>query len=213
MKIQCIEDPELIRAMGYAADQDRTLNVLHQSDIIKKLMHRLQPQRFKGEEFVMSPRVEAGILFESILERAMAAKFATVRPGEVVSDPIGARGIRVFMSPDGVNPTLQCGEEYKATFMTSRHGIADEATGEPLDKFVHWFVQVKGYAKWLEVLDWIIRVFFVNGNYNRSGLLADGTPDPDAGPCFKSYRVQFTQQEVDANWQMLVTIATEEGLL
>lgn len=206
MQIELIDDPDLIRRMGYPQDQARTRDVVHLSEIIKIIMRRVQPKRFGSGPFQMSPRVEAGILFESVLEQALGAKYSTVRPGEIVS-PEG-----IFMSPDGVNPSEMAGEEYKATWMTCRHGIIDEY-GMPLNKFVHWFCQMKGYAKWLDVRDFVLRVFYANGNYNRSGKLKDGREDPDAGPCFKSYKVRFSDQEIDENWQMIVNVAREEGLL
>jgi hypothetical protein len=200
MQIELIDDPDLVAKMGYAVDQDRTRQVLHQSDIIKDLMCDLQPKRFKRVPFAMNPMVETGILFESILEEAMSRKFSTVRPGEVVSDE------GVYMSPDGVNPILLAGEEYKATWMSSRLGVTDEY-GQPLPKFLHWFIQMRGYAKWLDVRDFVLRVFFVNGNYRHK----EG--DPESGPHFKSYRIQFTDQEVDENWRMLIRHAQSKGML
>lgn len=207
MKIALIDDVDLVARMGYAVDQPRTLNVLHQSDIIKRFMQQLQPKRFKGGKFEMNARVETGILFESILEEALARKFATVRPGEIVSDE------GIYMSPDGVNPDLCCGEEYKATWMSSRAGVTDEY-GMPLPKFLHWFIQMKGYARWLSIRRFLLRVLFVNGNYNRSGLLkGTDTPDPDAQPHFKTFDIEFTDDEVDENWAMLVNFARQEGML
>lgn len=206
MNVTLVEDPDLIARMGYATNSTRTRNVLHLSDIYKRLMVRLQPKRFSLDPFTNSPRVETGILFETILEEALARKFSTVRPGELVS-PEG-----VYMSPDGVNPDACAGEEYKATWMTSRHGVVDEY-GMPLPKFLHWFFQMMGYAKHLECDEFLLRVLFVNGNYNRSGKLKDGSPDPDAQPSFKTYRCQFTQREINENWTMLMNVAREEGLL
>lgn len=205
MKIELIDDPELVKMMGYPDNGTRSEG-LHLSDIIKALMRRLQPKRFSSAPFVMTPRMEMGILFESALEWALVRKYATVRPGEIVS-PEG-----VAMSPDGINPLLIAGEEYKCTSMSSRGGIVDE-NGQPLDKYIHWFMQMKGYAKWLEVNLFILRVFFVNGNYNRSGLLKDGSVDLDAGPTLRNYHITFSDEEIDDNWSMLMNVAREEGLL
>lgn len=219
MKVTPVEDPDLLQHLGYAADQPRTLGVLHLSDIYKRLMIRLQPKRFKPGPFVMNNHVEIGILFESILEEALARKFSTVRPGELVlpmSSLCPTCGCvltaDVYMSPDGVNPALCAGEEYKATFMSCRHGLIDEYD-QPLAKFEHWFFQMKGYAKALDILEFLIRVLFVNGNYNRSGKLKDGSDDKDSGPTFKTYRIEFTEEEVEENWQMLANVAREEGML
>jgi len=200
MRIELVEDPDLIRAMGYAPDAARTRGVLHLSDIYKDLMCDLQPARFSRDPFQMNSRVEAGILFESILEQALAAKFATVRPGEIVS-PEG-----VHMSPDGVNAHLLAGEEYKTTWMSSRAGVTDEY-GMPLEKFLHWFVQMKGYAYGLDIRRFLLRVFFVNGNYSKNRA------DPEGSPCFKTWDIEFTSSEIEENWAMLMNHARSKGLL
>jgi len=205
MKCELIEDTAVMEAIGQSTGP-RTRDVVHISDVYKILMQRLQPKRFNSEQPMDMTRVQLGLLFESMLEEALARRFAVSRPGEIISDE------GIYMSPDGVNPGLLAGEEFKCTWMSSRHGLVD-MNGEPLDKFVHWFVQMMAYAKWLEVLRFILRVFFVNGNYNRSGVLADGTPDPDAGPTLKSYDITFTEEEIETNWTMLMNIAREEGLI
>jgi hypothetical protein len=200
MRIELIEDPDFIRRMGYAPDTARTQGVLHLSEIYRDLMCDLQPTRFKRGPFIMNARVEAGILFESILEQALAAKFSTVRPGEIITSE------GVYMSPDGVNPSLIAGEEYKATWKTSRYGITDEY-GMPLQSFLHWFFQMKGYAYGLDIRRFLLRVFFVNGNYSRR---AD---DPEDGPTFKTYDIEFTSSEIEENWAMLMNHAKAKGML
>lgn len=195
MKVELIEDPDLVARMGYAADSARTRDVLHLSDIYKRLMVRLQPKRFTGAPFENNPRVETGILFESILEEALARKFSTVRPGELVS-PEG-----VYMSPDGVNPELGAMEEYKATYMSSRDGIVDEY-GMPRQKYLHWFFQILGYAKWLDTRVAMLRVLYLAGDYSKP-----------ITPQFRSYRINMTDEDVDQNWAMLMQVAREEGLL
>lgn len=206
MIITTIDDPELTRKLGYPDDQVRSKDLLHVSTIYRSLMCDLQPKRFKREPFTMSNHVEVGILFESMLEEALAKKFSTSRPGEIVTDE------GIAMSPDGVNPELCALEEYKATWMSSRHGVTDQY-GQPLDKFVHWFFQMKAYARALDVRRALLRVLFVNGNYNRSGKLDDGSPDPEAGPTFKTFDIHFTDEEVEENWAMLLNHARERGLL
>ena len=205
MNVTLVDDPELVAMLGYPKTQERTLQVVHQSDIIKRLMQRLQPKRFGGE-FKMDPRVEMGILFENMLEQALVQKYATLRPGEIVSDE------GVYMSPDGINPLLDAGEEYKATFMSCRpdkdapsddpkYVVLDEV-GMPRLKFIHWFFQMKGYAKWLQVERFLLRVLFVCGDYMRP-----------ITPCFKTFDIRFTQEEIDENWAMLMVFARSEKIL
>lgn len=202
-----LEDTGLLARLGQS-DGPRTRDVLHVSDIYKRLMIRLQPKRFDKRDKAGNPipmdlnKVEIGLLFERMLERALAEKFATERPGEIITDE------GIYLSPDGVNPELLAGEEYKATFMSSRDGIFEEVTvGDdtfqiPREKFLHWFIQMKAYAKWLSTRVFLLRVLFICGDYTRPFT-----------PQFRSFRVEFSDEEIEDNWTMLIQIAREEGLL
>lgn len=196
MNIELVDDPELISRLGQSGTFGVRSEGLHVSEIYKRLMVRLDPKTYgKPIDDEAKRRMEVGILFENVLEQGLAEKYGVCRVGEVVS-PEG-----VIMSPDGVNPTAIAGEEYKATFKSCRHGIVDEY-GMPLPGFVVWFVQMKAYAKWLELLDWLLRVLFICGDYSRP-----------IQPQFHIYKIQFTQDEVDENWSMLMNLAREEKLL
>jgi hypothetical protein len=196
MQIELVDDPALIERLGQSATFGIRSEGLHVSEIYKRLMTRLDPKTY-GQPINddARQRMEIGIVFENVLERGLAEKYGTMRPGEIVT-PEG-----VILSPDGVNPELIAGEEYKATFKSCRKGIVDEY-GMPLPTFVVWFVQMKAYAKWLELLDWLLRVLFICGDYNRP-----------IQPQFHSYKIKFTQDEVDENWTMLMNLAHDEGML
>lgn len=200
MVIAEIEDADLLDRLGKSSGPRS--EGLHQSTVIKALMRRLQPKRFSADTPFDVRRVEIGLLFENMLERALAEKFATVRPGELFS----SEGIA--MSPDGLNPTDCALEEYKSTYMSSRDGIAEavEVNGEtvwiPREKYLHWIYQICGYLKVLEMNDAILRVLFICGDYSRP-----------IQPQFKSYRLHFTDDEIESKWQTLLTIAREEGLI
>jgi hypothetical protein len=191
-----IEDAALMGEIGNSTGpRTRGTGIVHLSDIYKILMQRLQPKRFDNSRPMDMQRVQVGLLFESMLEEALQRRFGVSRPGEVISDE------GIYMSPDGVNPTLLALEEYKATYMSSRHGIVDEE-GQPLDKFVHWFVQIQGYLRWLGINDCLLRVLFLAGDYTHP-----------IGPQFRSWKLSFTDEEIETNWQMLRNIAIEEGLI
>ena len=214
MIIEQIDDPDLTSLMGFSAESQTQRSAgVHLSDIIRIIMQRLEKGRREKKYAVnfdpdarTPERIELGIAWEPVLEEALRRKYATVRPGELVS-PEG-----IAMSPDGVNPILMCGEEYKVTWKSCREGLVDEY-GMPHEKFLAWFIQMKAYALWLDVDDYLLRSFFINGNYNRSGKLKDGSPDPDGGPTLKSYLLRFTQEEKEENWQLVTHVAREEGLI
>ena len=201
MIITPVDDLELIEALNRPSGP-RTQGVLHLSQIYGSLMKKLQPKRFDTGKPMDMTRVNLGLVFENMLERGLAERFGTVRPGEIVGF---MDDTDVYMSPDGVNPALNAGEEYKATFMSSGKGIVDE-DGQPLEKFVHWFFQMKGYAKWLGVERFLLRVLFINGDYKWTG----GSP---TGPQFKTYDITFVGDEIEDNWEMLTNHARAEGML
>lgn len=196
MKIALVDDPALVARLGQSASFGHRSNGLHVSEIYKRLMIRLDPKTYgKPIDDEARRRMEIGIVFENVLEQGLREKYGTDRPGEIVT-PEG-----IILTPDGVNPELVAGEEYKATFKSCRHGLVDE-DGMPLQTFVVWFVQMKAYAKWLELLDWWLRVLFICGDYTRP-----------IQPQFRSYKIRFTPDEVDENWTMLLNVARQEGLL
>lgn len=114
-------------------------------------------------------------------------------PGELELDGVAG-------SPDGITlfPALPqytglgegIIEEFKLTYKSARKDISDPANWM-------WLCQVKAYCKMLPSLCARIHVLYVNGDYSydRPGM-----------PCmYRIYCVQFTQQEVDSNWAMLMS--------
>jgi hypothetical protein len=197
--IREVPDPELIDRLAQSSAPRS--EGLHLSTIIKALMRRLQPKRFKHDTPMDTTRVEIGLVFENMLERGLAEKFGTVRPGEVFSDE------GIAMSPDGLNPGDIALEEYKSTYMSSRDGLFEIVEMDGIEyqvvreKFLHWFYQMKGYCKWLGVRKAILRVLFICGDYSKP-----------IQPQFKSYHIEFTDQEIEDNWRTLMRVAEEEGL-
>jgi hypothetical protein len=214
LQITEVPDADLLSRLGHSEGPRST--GLHLSEIYGRMMAKRQPHRFDKSKPMNMNRVETGLLFENMLERALAEKFATVRPGELFSDE------GVAMSPDGVNPALMAGEEYKSTWMSSGKGICETVVVEgksfdvPLPKFEHWFLQMQGYAKWLEVRTFILRVLFINGDYKYNESVDPETGrrvSTPTGPQFKTYCIEFTDQEIEQNWADLMAFAREEGML
>lgn len=193
MTIAPMDDADFTASLGHSTGP-RSAG-LHLSTIYGRLLERLHPKKYDRSKPMDMRRIEIGLIFENMLERGLAEKFATVRPGEVISDE------GIAMSPDGVNPDLVAGEEYKATFKSCRHGLVDEY-GMPLPQFLGWFLQMKGYAKWLGVRRFILRVLFLNGDYSQP-----------LTPQFRCFDIEFSDEEVEENWTMLMNFAKKEGML
>ncbi len=206
MIITPVDDPAFIASLGNSALRStgapRTVGVVHLSDIYSDLLEQLFPKKYDRTRPMDMVRIETGLVFENVLEQRLPAlqfvsfrKFATVRPGEIVSDE------GIYMSPDGVNPVLCAGEEYKATWKSCRHGLVDEF-GMPLQNFIGWFIQMKGYAKWLGVRRYLLRVLFVNGDYTQP-----------LSPKFLSWDIEFTDDEIEENWNTLINHGRSIGVI
>jgi hypothetical protein len=170
-----VETPESTRSPG-----------LHLSAIISDLMMDLDPKKYGGE--MDWNRVESGVTFERLLEKALMARNPSlIRPGEYERDGIAC-------SPDGYSRADHTIEEYKFTWKSSKYPITD-------DRFWSWLVQIKGYCYVIGTTHARLRVLFVNGNYSSFT------------PVLKSWALEFTPEELSDNWAMLLNHAKHKGLL
>jgi hypothetical protein len=179
---------QTIRELVFEASPERTPG-LHLSDILTPMARDIAPKRYDESKPMDWNRVETGFAFERVLEMAFMARRAEIfRPGEVVKDGI-------IMSPDGIDPDGWVLEEFKATWMSDF-----DAPTHP--KFVKWFWQIKSYALALETTRARLRGLFINGNY-REGF----------SPVYHVWDLQFTERELEENWQMILNNARSKGLL
>ena len=103
----------------------------------------------------------------------------------------------IYMSPDGVTIpddgsfdfSLGSGivEEIKTTWKSARKPIEAQWT---------WLAQVKSYCKALPTLCARLHVVYINGDYDYNR--------PGPPPQYIIYSLQFTQEELDDNWQMIL---------
>lgn len=159
---------------------------LHVSAIIKRIMRRLEPDRFNAG--LPDPsRLGAGLAFERALEvELMKMDKTLLRRGEVTKDGI-------IGSPDGVCVLADGREavhEYKFTWMSCRYGLND-------DRFWHWRVQIMAYCHMLGTTEALLTAFFVNGDYRK------------LQPMTRHWRLSFTPGELEGNWDMLRSAAAE----
>ncbi len=172
--------------------QDERSPGLHVSKIIRSIMETLEPRRFKGDKPPPIEWISAGVVWEYLLEAAMA-KLATtgtpalIRPGEVEKDGI-------ICTLDAVSVGDWVVHEFKFTWMSSRDAVGHK-------KFYHWLLQLKAYCYALGTNHARLHAFFVMGDYKGSG------PQPLA------WDLQFTDLELRETWEMLVNHAKDKGWL
>lgn len=187
---------------------------LHMSNIYNSLYEKLEPKRFRHDTPMPMDKLEAGMIWEEMLEAAFKLRpglnFEAWRPGEFRTEPYG-----IAYSPDLIitNGLTRLGE-IKLTWMTARYTpISKEQAieaGRPdlandrtdFDKrYNKWFTQIMAYLYHLRLLDARLIVLFVNGNYKPP------SPVPLA------WDLHFSREELAEEWSALENHAKAEGMI
>jgi hypothetical protein len=183
----CVEIPE---------DEYQSLNLaprskgLHLSDIINDIERVMYPKEYERTQGMTNPVwAEIGFKWERVLD--LENRFSAAwkdglgkRPGEIVRDGI-------IMSPDGECVADGYIEEYKCTWKSAKK--------TPVDIW-RWMVQTKAYCYGMGVNVVKFRVCYVNGYY-----------DFNEGPVRKTFLIEFTDEELEGNWSMIVNHAKSRG--
>lgn len=178
---------------------------LHHSRIVHDILCTLDPERYDDREGGPNwMNFLSGLILERAFELAWLDKEISdghrpelIRPGEIKYDGI-------IVTPDAYDTMMFRPEEYKCTKKSCRQDITDK-------KFWQYWVQLKAQAMATGSDSGVLWVMFINGNYNRSGVLADGSIDPDSGWVIRGWEAYFTQLEKEENWAMLTNHAKSRG--
>jgi len=174
---------------------------LHLTTVIRSIEKELGWD-YKGKGFEdQDLTMEVGFWWEDMIAMVMAERLSAGRPGEVVKDGI-------IGSPDAVgpNPGLITAEgkvlvkpssevileEYKFTWKSSRNKITDDW---------YYVTQGKSYCYMCGLTKCLWRVCYCMGDYRGSG------------PIYRQCFVEFTEEELYLNWQMILGHAKEKGML
>lgn len=164
-------------------------------------------KRFNTSDPMDMMRVDAGHTWEEIVAHALQRREekggpkAGYRPEAICFDGI-------WCSPDWLNPGGQFPlEEWKATKTSSKKGW----------EAAHWYweLQVLGYAHALtelgilEVNSALVRVWYINGDYDWSAKVDDLTILRD----YVEFELHFTARDKQDNWNKLKALGHVHGLL
>lgn len=173
----------------------------HVSTIIKDLCLTLDPLRFTkegSEEFQdleLEPRVWLGQAMDTHLSQVLTAYTQTaVRPGGIEVDGVWMSSDLLVLADDPSSADFVV-EEFKLTWMSSRGGV-----DQP--KFIHWLWQIKAYCWAWETVHARLRVYFVNGDYQYP-----------LKPQYRVWDLEFTFEELQNNWRMLLGHAKKRGMV
>jgi hypothetical protein len=180
-------------AVGSETAKPRSPGV-HVSEIIRdienELIHVGQRRKYDtltdAEKKRMGAYVSVGWAWEDILAQSLLKVWnvPVVPVGELHLDGIAG-------TPDGLNTDEYAVEEFKATWRSANR---------PLDPdYWHWLVQIKAYCYMLQTNIANLRIFYVCGDYRESG------------PFLRMHRLEFSELELQENWQMLYQHAKDKG--
>ena len=166
---------------------------LHASDIYGALYARLDPKRY---DYAGPPNyllMSLGSAWEAQLEYLLIENGVVAhRPGELLS-PEG-----IWYSPDLI---IQNGEtrvgEIKLTSMGFDELPTEETSSLP-PKFEKYQTQMMLYAYWLEL------------QHGWLGMVSIRRP---YAPEFRAYNIEWTERELQSNYQMCINFAKSEGML
>lgn len=164
---------------------------IHVSDIIRALAFKfghLRPE-FEGEE-INANMVCPGLAWEEWLAPQIKEEFPSFKfhPGEMCVDGI-------YMNCDGISRKksgLVIVHEIKFTWKSMRKAIEDEWM---------WLTQLAAYCKAYGTTVGMIWPYYVNGTYNFDMKESR----------IKPHRIEWTQEEIDENWDMLRNYADVMG--
>ena len=214
-------------AQGFG--EPRTVGA-HMSDLYGSFYAQLEPKRYGKQQDDELPleRFEAGMAFEEMLEIGLKRRVAMAgaqlesvdRPGEFETQhtdecevPVEDRtagmgcwcGGGVFYTPDLLifNDVTRLGE-IKLTSMSAKDipWVLGESFEDFDPKFDKYICQIKCYCKHLPTLYARLYAFSV-----REMVYFN---DPKI---FRAWDLEFTQQELDEEWEMMVRHGRQEGIL
>src|SRR5208337_2109364 len=162
---------------------------LHLTTIIRAIEQTIRPRDEWCSEEELAFFGAGGFMWErvfSMAHRDAVESDDLIRPGEITLDGITG-------SPDLIRISDMIGIETKLTWKSSRKLdlSSKPAALESLDKhFWAHKIQCMSYAKMFGISEYELHYFFVAGNWR-----------PPV-PCVKAVRMEFTNQELNANWGM-----------
>jgi hypothetical protein len=172
------------------------------SDLYGHYYAKLYPKRYGLGGPLPLEKFELGMAFEEMLEKGLKERLVLAegsgRPGEFVTEE------GIIYSPDLLifNGSTRVGE-IKLTFMSTKG--APWKLGETYDafdeKFEKWFCQMKLYCRAIGTTHARLYAFFVRGDYKGNEQV------------LRAWNVEFTQHELDEEWDTIYRHAKAEGLL
>ncbi len=160
---------------------------LHLSDVIQRIMADAGMIKTGGGFTDIELTAEIGLLWEDVLSLVMRDKYA-IRPPQICEDGIWMSLDGIAEDPLGIYSVVV--EEYKAAWASSNKCPSEN---------YKYMAQVKSYCRAIGTECAIMRIFHLMGDYRGSG------------PLYKVSRIEFTRQELDENWALVLRYRDKIG--
>lgn len=185
------------------------------SHLISAFYEDTEPERYRRDDDVTrtdpSLLFEAGLVFESCFEEAIQRRYIGLgsqcdRPEELTHEEDGL--LPILYNPDLLiyeNGVFRVGE-IKLTWKSTK-GVPREQGELFPPKFAKYETQLKLYCRCLRTLYGRLIVYFVNKDWKRNGLTQE------MGPELLAWNYEFSRQELDEEWAMIIGHARERGII
>lgn len=152
---------------------------LHLTDIIRYIQDSINP--YTGDGFDdQRLTMEVGFIWEDLLSYVLGDRIGK-RLNDLECDGIYCNPDGLGYDPlDGKTPVV---EEYKCTWRSINRSPTEDH---------RWMMQVKAYCNVLHTRVAVMYVCYLMGNYKGSG------------PLSRAYRIEFTEQEIEENWNAIL---------
>jgi hypothetical protein len=176
-----------LKATDFSEDTHNRSGGLHLGQVMDSIAEVLfpSPNKWEGEA-----AMTVGFLWENILAatilKSLVDKGLLVRPGEVTVDGIA-------MTPDGWDSENRILHEYKCTW---------KSCDKPIEDNWRYCTQIKSYCRAMATNRAHLYILYLMGNYRDIRQ-----------PVTRGYELEFSQRELDDNWNMIVKHSKKKGLL
>lgn len=161
-------------------DDEPRQDGLHLGEVIRYITQLSSSNKKRASFLDMELTAEIGLLWERVLGKVMAEKYA-IRPPQIQKDGVWMSPDGIGPDPDGILPMVV--EEYKCTWQSMRRDLRDN---------FYYMTQAMSYCNAYDVNVAVFRVFYIMGDYRGSG------------PVYRQARIEYTRRELRDNWDMIL---------
>lgn len=179
--------------------EGRGTHLLHQSEVLDHIERSLYGERVYGDNDLYA---QTGFMWERMVGKVLA-EYCSVEIGDLIE--VGELSVDdILLTPDRFDAVNGIVYEFKGWWWSMKHCVLPDGTANVagiLDK--HWraVAQTMNYCRALGTTLARLVPLWMNGDYSRK--------PPMGGPQTRVIEFEFTEDELDAHWQMMLVNAED----